>query len=97
VPAKYSSLRDLSFKLCLDYRVRPSVFDTFIYTKGIHLAMQTNDEMLKLLELFTICFLKIGHVYSDSRIKDIINKYIEIFDRTIISLYKDILKCAGRK
>lgn len=40
---------------------------------------------------------KYGNVLSDSRIKDIINKQIEIFDSTTISLFKDILKCVGRK
>jgi len=37
-----------------------------------------------------------GHVFSDSRVRDIINKQIEIFDSTTISLFKDILKCVGR-
>lgn len=36
------------------------------------------------------------NVFSDSRIKDVINKQIEIFDSTTISLFKDILKCVGR-
>jgi hypothetical protein len=36
------------------------------------------------------------HIFSDSRIKDVINKQIEIFDSTTISLFKDILKCVGR-
>ena len=40
--------------------------------------------------------LKYGHVISDSRVKDVINKQIEIFDSTTISLFKDILKCVGR-
>lgn len=39
---------------------------------------------------------KYGHIFSDSRIKDIIDKQIEIFDSTTISLFKDILKCVGR-
>lgn len=34
---------------------------------------------------------------SDSRIKAVINKQIEIFDSTTISLFQDILKCVGRK
>lgn len=38
-----------------------------------------------------------GHLLSDSRIKDVINKQIEIFDSSTISLFKDILKCVGRK
>ena len=37
-----------------------------------------------------------GHHISDSRIRDVINKQIEIFDSTTISLFKDILKCVGR-
>ena len=37
-----------------------------------------------------------AHVFSDSRVKDVINKQIEIFDSTTISLFKDILKCVGR-
>lgn len=36
------------------------------------------------------------YVFSDSRVKDVINKQIEIFDSTTISLFKDILKCVGR-
>lgn len=40
--------------------------------------------------------VKYSHVFSDSRVKDVINKQIEIFDSTTISLFKDILKCVGR-
>lgn len=39
---------------------------------------------------------KYGHFISDSRIKEVINKQIEIIDSTTISLFKDILKCVGR-
>jgi hypothetical protein len=38
-----------------------------------------------------------GHFISDSRIKDVIKKQIEIFDSSTISLFQDILKCVGRK
>lgn len=37
-----------------------------------------------------------GHFISDSRIKDVIKKQVEIFDSTTISLFQDILKCVGR-
>jgi hypothetical protein len=40
---------------------------------------------------------KYKNFISDSRIKDLINKQIEIFDSTTITLFKDILKCVGRK
>jgi len=39
---------------------------------------------------------KHGHLISDSRIKDVINKQIEIIDSSTISLFKEILKCVGR-
>ena len=39
---------------------------------------------------------KYGYLISDSRIKKVINKQIEIFDSTTISLFQDILKCTGR-
>jgi len=52
-------------------------------------------------EVFGIIYNKLfrqyGYVFSDSRIKAVINKQIEIFDSTTISLFKDILKCVGRK
>jgi len=47
--------------------------------------------------IYNKLFIKYGHYISDSRIKDIIDKQIEIFDSTTISLFKDILKCVGRK
>jgi len=47
--------------------------------------------------IYNELFRKYGHVFSDSRIKDVINKQIEIFDSTTISLFKDIMKCVGRK
>lgn len=36
------------------------------------------------------------HLISDSRIKQVIKKQIEIFDSTTISLFQDIMKCVGR-
>ena len=46
--------------------------------------------------IYNKLFLQYGHLFSDSRVKDVINKQIEIFDSTTISLFKDILKCVGR-
>ncbi|MDR2908238.1 MAG: IS4 family transposase [Bacteroidales bacterium] len=37
------------------------------------------------------------HVISDSRFKDAINKDVEIFDSTTLTLFKEILKSAGRQ
>ena len=46
--------------------------------------------------IYNRLFVQYGNVFSDSRIKDVINKQIEVFDSTTISLFKDILKCVGR-
>jgi len=37
---------------------------------------------------------KFGHQLSESRIKDVVNKQVEILDSTTISLFKDILRSA---
>lgn len=37
------------------------------------------------------------YLISDSRVKQVIKKQIEIFDSSTISLFQDILKCVGRK
>jgi len=47
--------------------------------------------------IYNQLLLKYGHFISDSRIKDVIKKQIEIFDSTTISLYKEVMKCVGRK
>jgi len=51
-------------------------------------------------EVFGVIYNKLlkqySHVFSDSRIKDVIDKQIQIFDSTTISLFKDFLKCVGR-
>ncbi len=47
-------------------------------------------------KIYNQLLFKYRHIFSDSRIKDVINRQIEIFDSTTISLFKDILKCVGR-
>jgi len=47
--------------------------------------------------IYNKLLIQYGHFISDSRIKDVINKQIEIIDSSTISLFKDILKCVGRK
>ena len=47
--------------------------------------------------IYNQLLLKYGHFISDSRIKDVIKKQIEIFDSTTISLYNDVMKCVGRE
>lgn len=47
-------------------------------------------------KIYNQLLIKYGYLFSDSRVKAVINKQIEIFDSTTISLFKDILKCVGR-
>jgi len=47
-------------------------------------------------EIYNQLLKKYNYIFSDSRVRDMINKQIEIFDSTTISLFKDILKCVGR-
>jgi hypothetical protein len=47
-------------------------------------------------KIYQKLMVKYHYVFSDSRVRDVINKQIEIFDSTTISLFKDILKCVGR-
>lgn len=48
-------------------------------------------------DIYSQLLVKYASLLSDSRIKDVIKKQVEIFDSTTISLFTDILKCAGRK
>jgi hypothetical protein len=95
--AKCSSLREVSgAMLGLSGKTKHFQLDHIPKKSTLGDANQRRDA-----EVFGIIynklFIKYGHVFSDSRIKDVINKQIEIFDSTTISLFKDILKCVGRK
>ena len=48
-------------------------------------------------EIYNSLLLKYHFVLSDSRILDILKKKVKIVDSTTISLFKEILKCTGRK
>lgn len=48
-------------------------------------------------EIYNNLLVEYGSVISDSRIKDVIKKQVKIVDSSTISLFKDILKCVGRK
>lgn len=48
-------------------------------------------------EIYNNLLQKYGFILSDSRIQDALKKNVKIVDSTTISLFKDILKCVGRK
>ena len=95
--AKCSSLREVSgAMLGLSGKTKHFQLEHIPKRSTLSDANQRRDA-----EVFGIIYNKLfrkhGYIFSDSRIKDVINKQIEIFDSTTISLFKDILKCVGRK
>jgi hypothetical protein len=48
-------------------------------------------------EVYNSLLSRYDFILSDSRILDVINKKVKIVDSTTISLFKEILKCTGRK
>jgi Transposase DDE domain/Domain of unknown function (DUF4372) len=48
-------------------------------------------------EIYNNLLQKYSFVLSDSRIQEVLKKNVKIVDSTTISLFKDILKCVGRK
>jgi hypothetical protein len=48
-------------------------------------------------EIYNELLKKYSYVLSDSRVRDALGKNVKIVDSTTIGLFKDILKCVGRK
>jgi hypothetical protein len=95
--AKCTSLREVSgAMLGLSGKTRHFQMEHIPFKSTLGDANQ-----LRKAEVFGFIYHKLLKKYSgyisDSRIKDVINKQIEIFDSTTISLFKDIMKCVGRK
>jgi hypothetical protein len=95
--AKCTSLREVSgAMLGLSGKTKHFQLEHIPYKSTLSDANKRRDS-----EVFGSIYHKLLKQYcnyiSDSRIKDVINKQIEIFDSTTISLFKDILKCVGRK
>ena len=95
--AKCSSLREVSGAM-LGLSGKTKHFQLSHIPKRSTLANANKRRDSEVFGSIYHCLLKkYGHFLSDSRIKDVINKQIEIFDSSTISLFKDILKCVGRK
>lgn len=95
--AKCTSLREISgAMLGLSGKTKHFQLENLPYKSTLSDANKKRNP-----EVFADIYYQLLEKYkkelSDSRIKDVINKQIKIFDSTTISLFKDILKCVGRK
>jgi hypothetical protein len=95
--AKCSSLREVSgAMLGLSGKTKHFQLESIPYRSTLSDAnAKRNCEVFGLI--YNMLLREYGQFISDSRIKDVIKKQIEIFDSTTISLFKDILACVGRK
>ncbi len=97
VLAKCSSLREVSgAMLGLSGKTKHFGLNHIPYRSTLADANKRRDAIV-FGSIYNRLLLQYGHHLSDSRIKDVINKQIEIFDSSTISLFQDIMKCVGRK
>jgi hypothetical protein len=94
--AKCSSLREVSGGMIgLSGKTKHFKLDNLPHRSTLSDANQRRDPEV-FLGIYNDLLKKYGYLISDSRVKQVIDKQIEIFDSTTISLFKDILKCVGR-
>lgn len=95
--AKCTSLREVSgAMLGLSGKTKHFRLENIPYRSTLSDAnSRRNSEVFGMI--YNELYKKYQHIISDSRIKAVINKQIEIFDSTTISLFHDLLKCVGRK
>lgn len=94
--AKITSLREVSgAMLGLSGKTKHFQLDSLPYRSTLSDAnkRRTSDVFAG---IYNDLLKQYHYLFSDSRIKQVINKQIEIFDSTTISLFQDILKCVGR-
>lgn len=95
--AKCTSLREVSgAMLRLSGKTKHFRLENIPYCSSLSDANKRRNADVFCL-IYNKLLRKYGHLLSDSRIKDVIKKQVEIFDSTTISLFQDILKCVGRK
>jgi hypothetical protein len=96
VIAKCSSLREASgSKLGLSGKTKYFRLESLPYRSTLSDASaRRNSEVFE--QIYYSLLRKYKNTISDSRFKDVINRQVEIFDSTTISLFQEILKCSGR-
>ena len=97
VIAKCSSLREVSgAMLGLSGKTKYFRLESLPYRSTLSDAnKRRNCEVFE--QIYYRLLKEYKWIISDIRFKDVINKQIDIFDSTTISLFQEILKCAGRK
>jgi hypothetical protein len=96
VIAKCSSLREVSgAMLGLSGKTRHFRLESLPYRSTLSdTNARRNSEVFE--QIYYSLLREYQWVISDSRFKDVINRQVEIFDSTTISLFQEILKCSGR-
>ena len=94
--AKCCSLREVSgAMLGLSGKTKHFKLEHMPYRATLSDANQRRSSDL-FCSIYNDLLRKYAHHISDSRIKQVINKQVKIFDSTTLSLFKDILRCTGR-
>ena len=95
--AKCNSLREVSGAM-LGLSGKTESFQLSHIPKRSTLSDANKKRKVEFFEdIYNKLLREYGSVLSDSRIQDVLKKQIKIVDSTIISLFKDILSCVGRK
>ena len=94
--AKCCSLREVSgAMLGLSGKTKHFKLEHMPYRATLSDANQRRGSDL-FCDIYNDLLKKYARHISDSRIKQVINKQVKIFDSTTMSLFKDILRCTGR-
>jgi len=95
--AKCNSLREVSGAM-LGLAGKTNAFGLDHIPKRSTLSDANKRRKIEFFEdVYNNLLAEYGSTISDSRIKEVIKKQVKIVDSSTISLFKDILKCVGRK
>ncbi len=95
--AKCNSLREVSGAM-LGLSGKTSGFGLNHIPKRSTLSDANKNRKVEFFEeIYNNLLLEYSSVISDSRIKEVVKKQVKLVDSSTISLFKDILKCVGRK
>jgi hypothetical protein len=96
VLAKCSSLREVSgAMLGLSGKTQHFRLESLPYRSTLSDANKRRDSEV-FEQIYYSLLQQYKHIISDSRIKDVINKQVEIFDSTTMTLFQEIMRCTGR-